>query len=77
MTATQAIRTRLSIVSREIERARAGVRRVNNRAAFSTVTVMLVADGSVAPCPRRTTTGRRATPRRMRCACSRSLPASR
>ena len=48
VTATQAIRARLRIVSREIEQARAGVRRVGNRAAFSSVTVMLVADGSVA-----------------------------
>jgi hypothetical protein len=48
LTATQAIRARLSIVSREIEQARAGVRRVNNRAAFANVTVMLLADGSVA-----------------------------
>ena len=48
MTATQAIRARLSIVSREIEQARAAVRRVDNRAAFSNVTVMLIADGSVA-----------------------------
>ena len=49
LTATQAIRARLSIVSREIEQARAGVRRVDNRAAFANVTVMLIADGSVAP----------------------------
>lgn len=48
VTATQAIRARLRIVSREIEQARAGVRRVDNRAAFSSITVMLVADGSVA-----------------------------
>jgi hypothetical protein len=47
---TASIRARLDLVSREIERARAAVRRVNNRAAFSTVTVELVADRSaVAP----------------------------
>jgi Domain of unknown function (DUF4349) len=46
----EAIRARLRIVSREIEGARAEVRRVNNRAAFSTVAVTLVADrGAVAP----------------------------
>jgi Domain of unknown function (DUF4349) len=46
----EAIRERLRIVSREIEGARAEVRRVNNRAAFSTVAVTLVADrGAVAP----------------------------
>jgi len=43
-TETEAIRRRLDIVSRDIERARAGVRRVSNRAAFSTVSVTLVAD---------------------------------
>jgi hypothetical protein len=43
---TASIRARLSLVSREIERARADVRRVNNRAAFSTVRVTLVADRS-------------------------------
>ena len=48
VTATQAIRARLRIVSGEIEQARAGVRRVSNRAAFSSVSVLLVADGSVA-----------------------------
>ncbi len=42
----EAIRARLRIVSREIEAARADVRRVNNRAAFSTVAVTLVADRS-------------------------------
>jgi hypothetical protein len=42
------IRARLRIVSGEIERARAEVRRVNNRAAFSTVAVTLVADRSAA-----------------------------
>src|SRR5918999_1218400 len=41
---TESIRQRLDIVSREIERARAAVRRVNNRAAFSTVAVTLIAD---------------------------------
>ena len=44
------IRGRLKVVSGEIARARAEVRRVNNRAAFSTVAVTLVADRSaVAP----------------------------
>jgi Domain of unknown function (DUF4349) len=47
-TETESIRRRLDIVSREIERARAAVRRVNNRAAFSTVSVTLVADRSAA-----------------------------
>jgi hypothetical protein len=47
---TASIRARLRIVSAEIARARAQVRRVNNRAAFSTVAVTLVADRSaVAP----------------------------
>jgi Domain of unknown function (DUF4349) len=46
LTETESIRRRLDIVSREIERARAGVRRVNNRAAFSTVSVTLLADRS-------------------------------
>jgi Domain of unknown function (DUF4349) len=46
----ESIRARLRIVSREIEVARADVRRVDNRAAFSTVAVTLVADRSaVAP----------------------------
>jgi hypothetical protein len=45
---TRSIRARLDLVSREIERARADVRRVNNRAAFSTVLVELVADRSAA-----------------------------
>jgi hypothetical protein len=45
-TETEAIRRRLDIVSREIERARASVRRVSNRAAFSTVSVTLIADRS-------------------------------
>jgi Domain of unknown function (DUF4349) len=48
LTETQAIRARLRLVSREIEQARAAVRRVNNRAAFSTVSVSLVADRSAA-----------------------------
>ena len=43
---TASIRARLRLVSAEIERARAEVRRVNNRAAFSTVAVTLVADRS-------------------------------
>jgi hypothetical protein len=45
---TASIRARLDLVSREIEKARADVRRVNNRAAFSTVVVELVADRSAA-----------------------------
>ena len=49
LTETEALRARLKLVSREIEQARAGVRQVNNRAAFSTVSVTLVADRSVAP----------------------------
>jgi hypothetical protein len=44
LTETESIRRRLDIVSRQIEAARADVRRVNNRAAFATVTVTLVAD---------------------------------
>jgi hypothetical protein len=43
---TESIRARLRLVSAEIERARADVRRVDNRAAFSTVAVTLVADRS-------------------------------
>jgi Domain of unknown function (DUF4349) len=43
-TETESIRRRLDIVSREIERTSAAVRRVDNRAAFSTVSVTLVAD---------------------------------
>jgi hypothetical protein len=46
VTETESIRKRLDIVSGEIERARASVRRVSNRAAFSTVSVTLVADRS-------------------------------
>jgi len=46
VTETEAIRKRLDLVSREIERARAGVPRVNNRASFSTVAVTLLADRS-------------------------------
>jgi hypothetical protein len=49
LTQTESIRARLKIVAQEIERARAGVRQVSNRAAFSTVSVTLVADTSVAP----------------------------
>jgi Domain of unknown function (DUF4349) len=41
---TESIRRRLDIVAREIEAARAAVRRVRNRAQFATVTVTLVAD---------------------------------
>ena len=48
LTQTESIRARLRRVSREIEQARAGVRRVNNRAAYSTVSVTLVADASAA-----------------------------
>ena len=46
LTETQSIRARLRLVSQEIEQARAEVRRVNNRAAFSTVAVTLLADAS-------------------------------
>ena len=46
LTETESIRARLKLVSQEIERARAEVRRVNNRAAFSTVSVTLIADSS-------------------------------
>jgi Domain of unknown function (DUF4349) len=47
---TASIRARLRIVSGEIARARAEVRRLSNRAAFSTVAVTLVADRSaIAP----------------------------
>jgi len=45
---TESIRARLKLVSGEIEQARAAKRRVDNRAAFSTVSVMLVADASAA-----------------------------
>jgi hypothetical protein len=49
---TESIRARLKLVSQEIERARAEVRRVRNRAAFSTVSVTLIADSSAgAPGP--------------------------
>jgi hypothetical protein len=51
LTEAQAIRARLRIVGREIERARAQVRRVDNRAAFATVELTLVADNSAAPAP--------------------------
>ena len=44
LTQTESIRARLKLVGREIERARAQVRRVNNRASFSTVDVTLEAD---------------------------------
>jgi hypothetical protein len=43
-----ALRARLRDVAAEIERHKAAVRRVNNRAAFSTVAVTLVADRSAA-----------------------------
>jgi hypothetical protein len=43
-TETESIRRRLDIVAGEIERARAALRRVRNRATFSTVTVTLIAD---------------------------------
>ena len=73
LTETESIRARLDIVSREIEGARRDVRRVNNRAAFSTVAVTLVADRSAGgPARTPTTSGRRATRRRTRCGCSRS-----
>jgi hypothetical protein len=49
LTETAAIRARLAIVSREIEVAKAGVRRIQNRANFSTVRVTLVADASAVP----------------------------
>jgi hypothetical protein len=48
LTQTESIRARLKLVSQEIEQARAAVRRVSNRAAFSTVSVTLVADASAA-----------------------------
>jgi hypothetical protein len=51
LTQASAIRARLRIVSGEIEAARADVRRVDNRAAFSTVRVELLADNSAAPPP--------------------------
>ena len=46
---TQAIRARLRDVSAEIEQARASKRRVNNRAAFSTVAVTLIGDRNAEP----------------------------
>ncbi|MET0684390.1 MAG: DUF4349 domain-containing protein [Solirubrobacteraceae bacterium] len=49
LTAASALRARLRDVSAEIEAARAGLRRVNNRAAFATVTVTLLADAAAAP----------------------------
>jgi hypothetical protein len=49
LTAASALRARLRDVSAEIEAARAGPRRVNNRAAFATVTVTLLADAAAAP----------------------------
>jgi hypothetical protein len=49
LTETEAIRARLKLVSREIEAAKAGVRRIRNRADFSTVRVTLVADASAVP----------------------------
>jgi hypothetical protein len=51
LTETQAIRARLRIVGNEIEAARADVRRVHNRATFSTVSVTLISDNSAAPAP--------------------------
>jgi hypothetical protein len=50
---TEAIRKRLELVSNEIEQARAGLRRVRNRAAFSTVSVTLIGDGSAVAVDRR------------------------
>jgi Domain of unknown function (DUF4349) len=49
LTETEAVRARLKLVSREIEAAKAGVRRIQNRADFSTVRVTLVADASAVP----------------------------
>ena len=52
MTEAGAIRARLRLVSREIEVARAAVRRVDNRAAYATVAVSIIADadtGAAAP----------------------------
>jgi hypothetical protein len=49
LTQVESIRARLRIVAREIEQARAGVRRVNNRAAFATIALELVADNSAVP----------------------------
>jgi hypothetical protein len=49
LTETEAIRARLKLVSREIEAAKAGVRRIQNRANFSTVRVTLLADASAVP----------------------------
>jgi hypothetical protein len=51
LTETQAIRARLRIVANEIEAARADVRRVRNRAAFSNISVSLLSDNSAAPGP--------------------------
>ena len=77
LTATQAIRARLSIVSREIEQARAG--RAPRQQPGGLLERHGDADrGRQRRCPRtRTTTGRRATRRTTRCGCSRSPPASR
>ncbi|HZB77606.1 MAG TPA: DUF4349 domain-containing protein [Solirubrobacteraceae bacterium] len=47
--AAAAIRARLRDVAAEISTAEAAVRRVNNRAAFATVTVTLVADAGAGP----------------------------
>ena len=47
--AAAAIRARLRDVAAEIAAAEAAVRQVNNRAAFATVTVTLVADAGAAP----------------------------
>ena len=71
--ATAALRARLRDVSAEIEAARAAVRRVTNRSAFSTVAVALVADAAAAPAGTRRTTaaGVPATPPTTRCASSR------
>jgi hypothetical protein len=46
---TVSIRTRLRIVAHEIEVARASVRRVNNRAAYSTVALTLVTEAGAVP----------------------------
>jgi hypothetical protein len=48
---TASIRARLRIVSHQIAVAQAGVRRVNNRAAYSTVALTLVADSGAEVAP--------------------------
>jgi hypothetical protein len=66
---TESLRARLRLVSAEIRRARAAVRRVDNRAAYSTVGVTLVSDYTGTGT---TEEGRRVvarTPRATPCAC--------